>query len=116
MPPGEDNLKTAWVTYTFGADWLLVLGLRRTRSRASPTLPSGPATLNIGAADADALRFMVQAANGAALVGIDDNLAAYHSLASTAAGVPARDEPGPGGVARPRRIRQHHQRVGDADR
>ena len=42
--------------------------------------------MNVGAADPAALRFMVQAANGAALVGIDDNDAAYHSLASTAAG------------------------------
>ncbi len=35
------------------------------------------------------LRFMVQAANGAALVGIDDNDAAYHSLANSAVGTPA---------------------------
>ena len=46
------------------------------------------ATLNIGAADPANLRFIVQAANGAALVGIDDNKGAYHSLASAAAGTP----------------------------
>ena len=47
------------------------------------------ADLNLGGADPDDLRFIVQAANGAALVGIDDNKAAYHSLASVAAGTPA---------------------------
>ena len=68
-------------------DRLLVLAVGRPDPRrCDPSLWTG--SLNVGAADPSALRFMVQAANGAALVGIDDNDAAYHSLASLAGGTP----------------------------
>jgi hypothetical protein len=85
---GADNLKTAWVTYTFGPTgcscWTSV---DLTRNPAvDPNIWT--ATLDIGAASSANLRFMVQAANGAALVGVDDNDAAFHSLANSAVGTP----------------------------
>ena len=85
---GDDNLKTAWITYSYGATgcscWQSVELTRSSGHRLHLDRDPGrrrrrPATL----------RFIVQAANGAALVGIDDNKGAYHSLASAAAGTPA---------------------------
>jgi hypothetical protein len=85
---GEDNLKTAWVTYTFGPTgcscWTSANLSRNPRSIRI----SGPQPWISGAANSANLRFMVQAANGAALVGIDDNDAAFHSLANSAVGTP----------------------------
>ena len=87
---GNDNLKSVWVTFTGGAGgcscWDSVF---LTESETDESIWTG--TLDIGAEGIGAsdLRFIVQAANGAALVGINDNRAAYHSLASTAAGTPA---------------------------
>ncbi len=53
--------------------------------------------------DPDDLRFIVQAANGAALVGINDNAGAFHSLASTAAGSRRRPRSSSRTRRRPRR-------------
>jgi hypothetical protein len=77
---GNDNVENVWVTYTFGTagcscwvsvDLTPVAGQTNTWT-GSITLPTG--------LDVDDLRFIVQAANDAALVGIDDNGAAFHSL------------------------------------
>ena len=86
---GADNLKSVWVTHTGGAagcscwDSVDLVPSDTDASIWTGTLDIGP--LGIGPDD---LRFIVQAANGAALVGINDNRAAYHSPASTAAGTP----------------------------
>jgi hypothetical protein len=84
---GNDNLKTVWVTYTYGptacACWT---ASDLVRDSIDPTIWTG--TLDVSGATPANLRFMVQAANGAALVGIDDNDAAFHSLASSAVGTP----------------------------
>ena len=84
---GADNVKTAWLTYSYGNTgctcWTSVL---LTRSAADPTQWS--ATLGVGGNDPAALRFIVQAANSAALVGINDNHGAYFSLASATGATP----------------------------
>lgn len=88
-PDGADNIQSAWITYTYGNDgctcWASV---PLVRSAMDPS--SWSATLSIGVDDDPAdLRFIVQAANRAALVGINDNQGAYHSLATIPAPQPA---------------------------
>ena len=86
---GATTSRRVWVTYTFGNTGCHCWQSARPRPRRRATRPSGPATLDLGGADPDDLRFIVQAANGAALVGIDDNANAYHALAAAAAAEPA---------------------------
>ena len=95
MHLGDDNLKTAWITYSYGATgcscWQSV-DLTRSCDRLGD-LDGDPGHQR--RRSRPTLRFIVQAANGAALVGIDDNKGAYHSLASAAAGTPVADDAGP---------------------
>ena len=86
-----DDVKAAWVTYTFGnagcSCWSSVNLTPDSVTPIDATLWTG--TLDLDGADPATLRFMVQAVNGAALVGVDDNAAAYHTLAGEAAPVKA---------------------------
>jgi hypothetical protein len=79
-PTGADNLKSVWLTYTTGPSgcscWQSV-DLTRT---AGTNKFTGSAT--IAAGDQSAMRFLVQAANAAAMVGVEDNDGAYYSLAN----------------------------------
>ncbi len=83
---GADNVKIAWITYTFGNTgckcWHLVA---QVRDAADPTLWTG--TLPV-----ERVRrrpaYIVQSANGAALVAVDDRDGAYYSLGSSS--VPAQ--------------------------
>jgi hypothetical protein len=84
----SNDVKTAWLTYTFGDNvgcscWQ---SIELTRSDTDDSIWTK--TLDISGFDQTKLRFIVQAVNVAALVGIDDNDGAYHSLASAAAGTP----------------------------
>src|SRR4029079_14950973 len=79
-PTGADNLKSVWLTYTTapsGCSCWQSVDLTRT---AGTNKFTGSAT--IGAGDQAALRFLVQAANAAAMVGVEDNDGAYYSLAN----------------------------------
>ncbi len=86
---GVDNLTRAWLTYTFGEDGDCSCWQSIELARSDTDDSIWTALLDIGAANANDLRFIVQATNSAALVGTSDNGAAFHSLASTAAGTPA---------------------------
>ncbi|MEO8468989.1 MAG: hypothetical protein ABI573_04910 [Chloroflexota bacterium] len=84
---GVDNVKNVWVTYTFGnAGCHCWKPIDLTRSVSDPTVWTGQLDLSGANGGAGAnLRFILQAANGAALVGTADNAAAYFSLTTTAA-------------------------------
>ncbi len=76
------GIQEVWTTYTgFDSEWHSV---NLTRDPLDSTHWSG--TVGVpGGHTASELRFMVQAVNGVGLVGLDDNLGAYHSVAGTAA-------------------------------
>ena len=78
---GDDNIKSVWVTYTFGntgcSCWVSV---DLTRSGTDPALFTG--SIPVGSSNPANARFIVQAANSAALVSVADNDAAYYSLAT----------------------------------
>ena len=82
---GTDNAKSAWVTYNFGNTgchcWDSV---DLSRSAPGSTSWTGSLTLPGGVLASD-LRFIVQAVNGAALVGVANNAEAYYGLTSAAA-------------------------------
>ena len=86
---GADNLRSAWLTYTFGENGPCSCWQSIELAPSETDDSIWTAELDILAADPDDLRFIAQAVNGAALVGINDNAGAFHSLASTAAGMPA---------------------------
>ena len=80
---GADNVKTAWVTYTFGTTgchcWQ---SLDLARDAGDTNLWTGSLTLP-GGVSANDLQFILQSANSAALVAVNDKGGAYFSLADT---------------------------------
>ena len=81
---GADNVKTSWVTYTFGNTgckcWLPI---DLTNAGTDPTVWTGHLTIPSGSGAN--LRFTIHAANDAALVGTADNGGAFFGLTNTAA-------------------------------
>ena len=85
---GADNVRTAWITYTFGNTGCTCWdSVDLVRDTADPNLWTGTLTLPSNVT-ADDLRYIVQSANGAALVAVDDRDGAYYSLGDTSS-VPA---------------------------
>ena len=76
---GQDNVESAWVTFTFGST-----GCSCWESVLLQPVPGDPtrwrAELPLDGRDPDDLRFIVQAANDAALVAREDNDNAYYAL------------------------------------
>ena len=78
---GANNVKTAWLTYTFGTSgcscWT---SINLSRDANDPSVWSGTLDLTGLGGQADDLRFVVQAANSAALVGQETNGGSYYAI------------------------------------
>ena len=82
-----DNVKTAWVTYTYGTTGFATGGCACWKSidLTHDTDDLWHGTLNLNGATPGNLRFIVQAGNDAGLLGVQDNGNSYFSLGTVPA-------------------------------
>ena len=90
------RIQSVWVTYTGDRIRAVAVHPTSTPVPGNPNLYTG--SIPSGRRDSGKIRFIVQAVNGAGLVGLADNLGAYNRVfdaAATTATVPTNARPRP---------------------